>query len=250
MRSSVRWASSALMVAVVGLCATEVEAQWGSIKGTVAADGNLVPLDPLITKGDTAAKDSEICAAEMIPNESKIIDRDSRGLANVVIWVATKPAKIHPNLEKSAKGAVDVHQKGCRFIPHILSVRTDQIVNVFCNDGTAHNLHTWGRANRPLGILVPVNGGKFEVKYLKEKEKWPMKVTCDIHPWMEAYWVVLDHPYVAITNEKGDFEIADLPVGDHEIMVWHEKIGLVARSKVVIVKEGVNEIPPITATFQ
>ncbi len=254
MRSIVTWASAGMIVAVLGLSFTSAEAQWGSIKGTVLAEGNLVPLPPLIAKGQST-RDLEVCAAEMVPDESKVIDRDTRGLANVAIWVATKPAKIHPNLEKSAKGT-DVHQKGCRFIPHILSVRTDQVVNVFCDDGIAHITHTFPRVNRPesfvLGLRAIV-GDKIkeaEIKYLKQKEKFPIKVTCDIHPWMEAYWVVLDHPYVAITNEKGEFEIADLPVGEHEIKVWQEKIGWVVQTKMVIVKEGVNEIPTITATFE
>lgn len=252
MRSIVTWASAGMIVAVIGLYCTSAEAQWGSIKGTVIAEGNLVPLDPLVKRGDNAVKDSEVCAAEIVPDESKIIDRDTRGLANVVIWVATKPARIHPNLEKSAKGVVEFHQKGCRFVPHILSVRTDQVVKVMCNDNISHNIHPHLQANAIHCFIVSPNDRKngIEFKNLKQREKYPIKVTCDIHPWMEAYWVVLDHPYVAITNEKGEFEIADLPVGELEFKVWQEKIGWVAKSMRVIVKEGVNEISAITATFE
>ncbi len=251
MRNVLTWATAGAIAATVGLYSTSAQAQWGTIKGKVIAEGNLAPLDPVVKKGDKAAKDSEVCAAEVVPNESKVIDKDTKGVANVVIWVATKPAKIHPKLEKPAKPVVDFDQKGCRFKPHILLVRTDQKVNVLSDDGVAHNTHTWPRANKPDNFIVAPNDRKgVEVKNVNQKEKTPTKVTCDIHSFMEAYWVVLDHPYAAVTNEKGEFEIADLPVGEHEIKVWQEKIGWVVKSQTVKVKDGANEIPTIKAKFE
>lgn len=251
MRNVLTWATAGAIAATVGLYSTSAQAQWGTIKGKVIADGNLEPLPALVVKGDKAAKDSEVCAAEAVPNESKVIDKDTKGVANVVIWVATKPAKIHPKLEKPAKAVVDFDQKGCRFKPHILLVRNDQKVNVLSDDDVAHNTHTWPRANKPDNFIVaPKDRKGVEVKNVNQKEKTPTKVTCDIHSFMEAYWVVLDHPYAAVTNEKGEFEIADLPVGEHEIKVWQEKIGWVVKSQMVKVKEGANEIPTIKAKFE
>lgn len=251
MRNVLTWAIAGAIAATVGLYSTSAQAQWGTIKGKVIAEGNLEPLPALVKKDDKAAKDSAVCAAEAVPNESKVIDKDTKGVANVVIWVATKPAKIHPKLEKPAKAVVDFDQKGCRFKPHILLVRNDQKVNVLSDDGVAHNTHTWPRANKPDNFIVAPNDRKgVEVKNVNLKEKTPTKVTCDIHSFMEAYWVVLDHPYAAVTNEKGEFEIADLPVGEHEIKVWQEKIGWVVKSQMVKVKEGANEIPTIKAKFE
>jgi len=95
------------------------------------------------------------------------------------------------------------------------------------------------------------------------QERLPHKVTCDIHSWMEAYWVVLDHPYVAVTNAKGEFEIPNLPVGEHKFIIWQEKCGYIdPRAKVVdgklvegekmidkaytvTIKAGENKQPPI-----
>ncbi len=53
----------------------------------------------------------------------------------------------------------------------------------------------------------------------------PGKVGCDIHSWMEAYWLVLDNPYFAVTDEKGNFEIKDAPAGDQKVVVWAEALG-------------------------
>lgn len=38
-----------------------------------------------------------------------------------------------------------------------------------------------------------------------------MKVKCDVHEWMSAYLVPVTHPYVAVTDAKGEFEIGQVP---------------------------------------
>ncbi len=54
-------------------------------------------------------------------------------------------------------------------------------------------------------------------------------IKCDAHPWMRAYLYASKHPYVAITDDKGNFEIKDLLPGKYEIMIWHEGFGEVTK---------------------
>ena len=74
-------------------------------------------------------------------------------------------------------------------------------------------------------------------------------MTCDFHSWMKAYHLPLDHPFGAVTDENGNFEIADLPVGDHEFVVWHESAQgqLVERKLKVAVQAGEN--PPLEIPY-
>jgi Polysaccharide lyase family 4, domain II len=39
---------------------------------------------------------------------------------------------------------------------------------------------------------------------------------------MTAYWLVLDHPYFAVTDKDGNFEIKNVPAGTQKLVVWHE----------------------------
>lgn len=70
----------------------------------------------------------------------------------------------------------------------------------------------------------------------------PVKVTglhdvkCDAHAWMRAYVYVSEHPYVAITDDNGNFEIKDLPPGKYTVRFWHE--GLKEEKKNVEVSAG------------
>ena len=225
---------------------SEAQAQWGTVKGQIVFDGDLPKLKPLVTKGDSSAKDSAVCAAEEVPEEKLIVDPESKGIANVVVYLAKKPAKVHPDLVKSKDAEIKFDQKGCRFLPHVLVVRTDQKVRVLSDDSIAHNTHTNPIKNNQENFIVPPNDrAGVLMKPLTLVERVPVKVVCDIHPWMSAYWVVIDHPYAAVTDAKGNFEIPNLPVGSHEFTIWQESSGYLDRKYVVDVKAGDNVQKPL-----
>ena len=168
---------------------------WGSIKGQIVADGAVTPLKLLVTKGDAGAKDAAVCAAQDVPDESLMVDAKSGGIANVVIYLQKKPAKVHPDLEKSKDAEVVFDQKGCQFLPHVLLVRNDQQVRVLSGDAVAHNTHTYPLKNQQANFVVAANDRTGSlVPHVSIAERLPSKIGCDIHPWMQAYWVILDHP--------------------------------------------------------
>ena len=67
----------------------------------------------------------------------------------------------------------------------------------------------------------------------------PLKVSCGQHPWMSGYMYVLEHPYFAVTDEEGKFEIKLAPTGARNLVIWHET-GLVTdrMGKPIEVKAG------------
>ena len=48
---------------------------------------------------------------------------------------------------------------------------------------------------------------------------------CNMHPWMKGYIAVFKHPYFAVTDKNGSFELKDLPPGTYTITAWQEKLG-------------------------
>jgi hypothetical protein len=69
-------------------------------------------------------------------------------------------------------------------------------------------------------------------------ERLPIEVQCNIHSWMSARWLILDHPYGAVSGKDGKFTIADLPAGEHEFILWQERMGYVERKYKVKVVGG------------
>ena len=50
------------------------------------------------------------------------------------------------------------------------------------------------------------------------------------HMWMNAEMLVVSHPYYAVSDESGKFELSGVPPGEYEIVAWHEGWG-VARNE-------------------
>jgi plastocyanin len=198
-----------------------------------------------IMKGDSTVKDAEICAAMDLYKEDLIVDPATSGIANVFVYMPKKPANVEFDEPETKKIIFD--QKNCRFVPHAMIVRTGQTVEVISSDGCAHNFHTFPIRNDPMNVLMAPNtpeGKGVEVKY-EGPEILPMKVGCDIHPWMQAWWHVVDHPFAAVTNEKGEFTIEGLPDGDYDFRLWHERSGYLERKLTITVKGDVTEVKPL-----
>jgi hypothetical protein len=60
---------------------------------------------------------------------------------------------------------------------------------------------------------------------------------CDVHGWMNAYVGVLDHPYFAVSDKDGKFDIKNLPAGTYTIEAWHEKLGTMTQSVTIAAKD-------------
>ena len=183
-------------------------------------------LPPVVEKGDVKVNDPAICAAADVPDDSLIVDPKSKGIANVFVYLQ-KAEKVHPRLKESQVKEVDFDQKSCRFIPHALVVRTDQVVRVKSSDNCIHNTKTNPLKNQPVNFPLPANDRTgVEVKN-KIPERLPIEVQCNVHNWMSARWLVVDHPYAVVSDEYGKFTIADLPAGEHELTIWQERCGYV-----------------------
>ena len=225
---------------------TSSEAQWGSLSGRVILDGEMPNIPLLVKKGNSDTRDAAICAAHDIPDEKLVVDQKTKGISNVIVFLAKKPTTIHPDLTQSLKPEVTIDQKGCLYLPHVMLVRTDQRVRIISNDPIFHSTHTHPQRNTGENfVLGPSNRTGVLLRPMRLIEKTPVRVTCDIHPWTSAYWMILDHPYAAVTNETGDFEISKLPTGTHEFKVWQESSGFLEKHLRIAICEGMNVQSPL-----
>lgn len=139
---------------------------------------------------------------------------------NVMIYVSKglDPAKKYPAPEQK----IVLNQKGCTYEPHVLSIRAGQPLTILNSDATLHNIHGLAQVNPEFNFGQPTPGLSKEIKFNKPEI---FKVKCDVHPWMNAWIGVFDHPFHTASNEKGEYAILGLPPGAYEITAWHEVYG-------------------------
>jgi hypothetical protein len=68
-----------------------------------------------------------------------------------------------------------------------------------------------------------------------------LKLACDTHAWMRGYIYVFDHPFFAVTDERGEFSIPDLPPGRYVVRAWHEEAGILTR-EIAVSEDGDTRI--------
>lgn len=223
----------------VALSAGDVLAQeWGHLKGKIVVNGTVPKLAPLVKEGANV-KDANVCAVKDLPDDSLVVGENGE-LANcfVYLYMRRGTPEIHPDLKKPAEPAVKLDNLQCRFVPHAGIVRTDQVLNTINSDACGHNVHTFPLKNNAHNLLISANDTKGVNLEFSQGELLPMQVKCDIHPWMTAYWMVVDHPYATVTDSEGNYFIENMPAGKHTIRIWHERVGYIERSLDVEIKGG------------
>jgi plastocyanin len=118
---------------------------------------------------------------------------------------------------------VTIDQKGCMYSPHVFGVVVNQPIDITNSDATLHNIHALPKTNKGFNIAQPKQGMKMTQKF--DKPEMPIKIKCEVHNWMASYVCVMDNPFFAVTDDKGNFEIKNLPDGDYVLEAWHEKFG-------------------------
>ena len=101
---------------------------------------------------------------------------------------------------------------------------TGATVTMKSSDPTNHNVNFQLKSLNLNPTMAP--GATMDVKP-EAPERGPGPVNCSIHPWMTAYWLVLDHPYFAVTDKDGNFEIKNVPAGTQKVVVWQEAVSYV-----------------------
>src|ERR1700728_4361419 len=184
----------------------------GTISGSVKWAGP-VPhnLDFPITK------DPQVCD----PDSKKTADLErlvigpSGGVANTVVYLKNISSGKAMDLPEQRR---HLDQKRCRYIPHILLVPKDGTLSMMSSDSTLHTIHMDGAATYNLPFPFPdrVTSRTMQTPGL-------VNLKCNGgHVWMNAEMFVAPHPYYAVTDETGAFELTDVPPGEDELVAWHE----------------------------
>ncbi len=143
------------------------------------------------------------------------------GVADVVVSIDIRQGAPLPERE-----APVVDNAGCRFEPHVTAMGTGPLT--FRNsDEVLHNVHGWVGDDTVLDLGLPERGAQVE-RVLDSPAV--LRLVCDAgHGWQQAWIHVFEHPYYAVTDERGRFDIDDVPPGLYTLRVWHEGWRLVGR---------------------
>ena len=197
--------------------------EYGTIKGRVVWGGDKAPAQPPRFPVGKADKDPEFCGAKTaIPDEEVVVDPKTLGVKDVMVYL-NKPSGKNPEAEKALLAAhpvVVLDQKNCVYIPHVAVVHKDQEVEFKSSDPVLHNVKLSAFKNAEFNQAITSTAS---IKKKFEPENTVINVGCSIHGWMNAFIKVVDHPFFAVTDKDGNFEIKGVPAGSQAIVLWQTK---------------------------
>jgi hypothetical protein len=203
---------------VASLTPYKATGQEGSIAGTISYGGGAPEKKPISMDADPvcASSNPDPHAEDLVVNGDK--------LANVLVYI--KEGKVG---DKNISGykfdppaqAATLDQHGCHYVPHVQGVQVNQTFNVVNSDPTAHNVNVDAKQNEKFNQGQSPGAAPITKQFKRAETVIPVK--CNQHPWMRAYVGVLAHPFFAVSDASGKFEIKGVPAGTYTLVAWHEK---------------------------
>ncbi len=116
-----------------------------------------------------------------------------------------------------------VDQRACMYGPHVVGAMVGQKVTFLNSDPVFHNVRaiamdnpTFNEAMASKDMRLTKTFGHAEIM---------VNAKCDVHPWMSGFVGVVAHPYFAVSDDKGEIVLANVPAGELELAAWHEVFG-------------------------
>jgi plastocyanin len=257
------WASAAAL-AFLGTAWAD-DPKWVTLKGQVVLSADAAkavkPADLNVNA------DKEHCLSKgPIKANDLIVNANNNGLKFVFVYLrpdsddraaklnATKD--IHPDLQKPKPTTHEVDQPCCMFVPRCLAIREGDFVKFKNSSPVSHNTNLESEAPGPsFNKTIPSKGEYKDPKaFLAQRSQ--IKFACTMHPWMDGKLMVFDHPYYALTDDDGKFEIKNAPAGKYRLVYHHENgfhKGKEGRNGLPVeIKAGANgtmELKPLTFEF-
>ncbi len=221
---------------------------WGHVSGQVILDAELddprlkeyfedLPLARPLTLPVPLGAEPEL--VHKIPNRRLIVDAKTKGVKNAFVFLANRPERVHPSYVKETPVPVKLTFAERQFRPRVFSLQVGQPLEMISDEmgGEATNFRGFFSRNENFNILVPADGKPRKWTPAKpEPGRIPSRLDSSIFTTGAAYCLIKDHPYVALTDREGRFELKHLPAGTRELVIWHEATGWVAKSLMVTVK--------------
>jgi hypothetical protein len=192
----------------------EIEVTTGAkVLGSVTWEGEIPPSPDF-----EAERDTRYCAPMRTKSNDLVdVDSKSRGVRNAVVYL--DPIYAGKPLDRLGKAkSLTLSFQRCAVVPRLALVSSRDRLRFTSIDDVVHQVSVTGPSAWTGEASLASLGSEEQIRLPKQGF---YMVRCSRHPWESAVAVRADHPYFAVTDEKGRFELSDIPQGSYTVKAWH-----------------------------
>jgi len=189
-----------------------LEGGGATVRGIVSFTGK--PPKMIVPKAREAA---ELCKDRPLVHDAVRVHEGA--LADV--WVRLEGGTLKPTFEPPAQ-PVRMQGVDCTLRPRMLGAQVGQSLSIENLDTTLKNVHLSKGDETLISVAQP--GGSVPI-VVGLDEPGLHRIHSDLHPWINGFVAVTQHPFFDVSASDGSFTIEGVPPGRYTLATWHAIYG-------------------------
>lgn len=150
--------------------------------------------------------------------QGTVLDHHNNPVENAIISLMPVNREHLPPMGHATEADMDQSKK--QYVPYDLPVRTGTAVRFPNKDNIKHHVYSFSPSKQ---FELKLYSGVHPTPVIFDKPG-VVALGCNIHDWMLGYIYILDTPYFAKTDNKGELSIQSIPEDSYIVSVWHPRL--------------------------
>lgn len=195
----------------------------GTIRGVAKWKGAIPKIPPL-----TVFADMKFCG-KTVPSPVLQIDKHKRVRFVLVYLEKIDHGKPPESLEVLHMGKTPNRPEStlCNFEEHVFPYEHKTVMGLINYEKIIHIPHAFAKKGGTLFDIALPSPNQMVKHHESRVHGVGLRVQCEVHVHMNAWLAGFNHPYFAMTDRKGKFEIDNVPAGKYTIVAWHEGYNII-----------------------